>query len=383
MNLSGKRTFPIHVIDSITEALDLPPGALYQFYLGECFSNDKWVKHRIEEFLYHCLKLRLTELTNQLLSILLLEPTNHLDAIFHVVQRLFADQLFDDALPLVQAIIAHDPNRHGQRLAICYFYRFFIIRSKGMDKGYEALVQMLEYIIFMPRDIQLEAYLRIITFFHAREDWEFVTEYAKKLEDLAGEGKYYGEALLYQAIAAKESGEYELALQITEIYGQINDYYATVAEGNKMMIKIAQGQFDLIESALDFLENKWNDRYTSMPHILEACVKSQQWDKVDSFLQRFQRDIQILYSERNPFVQKLLLHFCYYFAIYLNATGKEKSAVESIAKAILLAQKLGIPHRLRECLWLYREYRRHATAEIRERYEATFQEWAAKHAIIW
>ncbi|WP_152621692.1 hypothetical protein, partial [Bradyrhizobium japonicum] len=225
MNVNGTRTFPIDAIDTITETFGLPIGEYYPLYFGECYNKDKIIKHRFEEFLYRCKVNHFHQLSEQILSAIVTEKNSHLDVVFVVANRLFEEKKLEEALPLIELIIEHDPNRSAQRLATCYFYRFFIVRDKSMEQGYQALVQMLEYITYMPHDVQLEAYMRIITFFYAREDWQFVWEYGKKLEHLAKEGKYYGEALLYQSFVAKAWGKIEEALEITSKYEQVNDYY--------------------------------------------------------------------------------------------------------------------------------------------------------------
>lgn len=118
MNPRGKRTFPIHIVDAITEALKLPTGTLYPYYLGECFNNTKLVKHRFEEFLFQCSMLHLTELVEQILDILMQDSANHLDVIFTVAKRLFDEKRLDEALPLINIVVTHDPNRQDRKSVV-------------------------------------------------------------------------------------------------------------------------------------------------------------------------------------------------------------------------------------------------------------------------
>lgn len=382
MNMKGARSFPISALEAIAEALQVPAGEFYPLYLGECYNNGKIVKHRCEEFLYKCALSGFDQLRDNLISSMMAESKAHVDVIFSVGKRLFDEERFTEALPLIETVIKYDANRHGQRLATCYFYRFFIVRDFGMEFGYQALVQMLEYLTYMPREIQLEAYLRIITFFNAREDLAFVWEYSKKLEELAKEGNYYAEALLYQSGVARSQGKIEEAMELTERYALVNDYYADIAQFNRLFILIHAGQTHYIDELIERYEGRDN-AYIVLYFILEAYLKSGRLDKIEPFLQRFEKDVKILEQPKNPYMKKLLLLFRYYHAAYQFAIGNMAKGFEETIEAVQLANQLGNTEKLKDCLLLYRQYHEHATPVHREAYDPFFHALAASLGLIW
>lgn len=368
MNGNGTRTFPLGAVDAITDALELPAGEFYSLYFGECFNKGKIVRHRCEEFLYRCATLGLGEYVDQIISALLAESKSNLQVVFSVASRLFDEKKTEEALPLIDKVIENEGNRFSERLAVCYFYRFFIVRNKSMTDGYYALVQMLEYLVYMPYEIQLEAYLRIITFYFAREDWEFVWKYSKKLEAVSQNGKYYGEALLYQSMALREWGQFEEALKVTDQYSQLNDYYADIAKVNRLFILIQSGKTEYIDELINRLEAK-SLIYLSLSKILDTYVKSEEYEKATQFLQRFQKEVEILEQAKNPHISKLLLEFRYTHAIYLFATSHINKGVDETLEAARLADQLGNMERFKDSLRLFWQYFEYISAVQKAKYE--------------
>jgi phosphoglycolate phosphatase-like HAD superfamily hydrolase len=360
MNGNGTRTFPLDALDAITEAFGLPPGHFYPLYFGECYSKGKMVRHRCEEFLYRCALLQFHHFVEKIIAALLAESKSNLQTVYTVAKRLFDEKKTDEALPLIDTVIEYESNRFSQRLASCYFYRFFIVRNKGMEQGHHALAQMLEYLVYMPHDIQLEAYLRIITFYFAQEDWNLVLEYAKRLEEIAQEGIYYGEALLYQSIALCETGRFEEALILTDKYAAVSEYFAELADGNRLFIHIKAGKTQYIDELIAHLEA--NDMmYLGLSIILVAYLKAGQLSEAQHFLDRFRHAAEQLKKETNPHYAKLLLDFSYHHAAFLFATGQITQAVDEILEAMRLADKLGNMERFKDSLRLFWQYHEHTS----------------------
>jgi hypothetical protein len=368
MNGNGTRSFPIAALDAITAALELPIAEFYPLYFGECCAKGKIVKHRCEEFLYRCAELRLHDFVEKLIAAMLAESKSHLQTIYSVAKRLFAEEKAEEALPLVNAVIENESNRFSERLAACYFYRFFVVRNRGMDYANHALVQMLEYLAYMPHEIQLEAYLRIITFYNAREDWEFVWEYAKKLEEIAKEGVFYGEALLYQSFALRETGKYEEALRVTDRYAQVNDYFAELAAGNRLLLFIQAGQTSYIDELISLWDAK-GKVYLALSKILEAYVKTGELEKAGQFLLRFAQDVKKLEAAPNPLMAKLLLRFRQIHAVYHFQIGNIEKGIDETIEAIRLADELGNTERFKDSLWLYWQYHQYTSARQKAKYE--------------
>lgn len=360
MNGNGTRTFPLEALDAITEALGLEAGHFYPLYFGECYNKGKLIRHRCEEFLYRCALLRKDAFVQRLMDALLSESKSNLQTIFAVAKRLFDEKHPNEALPLVDAVIENDHNRFSERLATCYFYRFFIVRNHGMEQGYHALVKMLEYLAYMPADVQMEAYLRIITFYHAREEWKFVLQYAKELEKIAIDERYLGESLLYQSAALQEMGNYTEAMRITDQYAEINQYYSGIAAGNRLFISVNSGKIDYIDELISHLEQR-GIVYQGIPKILDALIRANKWDQVENLLSLHKDEIKKLEQIENPFIARLLLDFRISYAKYLFHVNLFGLGLEEILHAIYLADHLGNMERFRESLRLFWKYHEHTS----------------------
>jgi len=358
MNGNGTRTFPLEALDAITEALGLEPGYFYPLYFGECYNKGKLIRHRCEEFLYRCALLRKDEFVQRLIDALLSESKSHLQTIFAVAKRLFDEKHPSEALPLVDAVIENDHNRFSERLATCYFYRFYIVRNHGMEQGNHALVKMLEYLAYMPAEIQMEAYLRIITFYYAREEWNMVWIYARKLEAIASDEKYLGESLLYQCFALREWGRYEDALRLTDRYAKINPYYADLAVGNRYFILVRSGRLEFINDLIDRLKER-SQVHIGLPVILEACIQEKKYDQAYHYLLEHQSEIEKLEHSPVPHTSKFLLRIYYLHGLICFQKGETRTGIEKIIHAATLAESLGNHDRLKDCmrlLWNYHEY---------------------------
>ncbi|MDR5583164.1 hypothetical protein ABNC90_13560 [Paenibacillus larvae] len=70
--LRGKSLRPITMkqLDMLTELLGLPEGYYYEYYLAECFYQNRVAKPRMESFLFRCAELGKTELIKKAINLL-------------------------------------------------------------------------------------------------------------------------------------------------------------------------------------------------------------------------------------------------------------------------------------------------------------------------
>ncbi|WP_179865608.1 helix-turn-helix domain-containing protein [Bacillus sp. AFS017336] len=368
-----KQTLSLSNLDAITEALELVEGALYSYYLEECFNENGYLdKRRTVQFLYRCITDDYEKLSRDLLYIMTEEKldtihANYLSYICSVAEKLFLAGKEEKALALYDLIIEKDRNGLSDQLAISYFRRFYIVRMSE-DEQY-ALTYVLEHLMRIPRKIRKDAYLWIAAFYYRREKWEEVLYYAEKLENMVENGEYYGRALMYKSFAlARLGGTLEEILAYIDRYAQVNDYFAEVAVGNRYIALLDFGQLDYSDDYLYWLKDR-EDIYVGLPRVLEAYVLLNRLDDAKRLLDSYRHSIdEITESKDLRLKQKIYLDFHYAFALYQCKSKLLPDGLDELLEVAYSATQLGNLEKLKKCLLVYWEFRDHVTEDQRNKY---------------
>ncbi|MFJ7934604.1 hypothetical protein [Sporosarcina sp. NPDC096371] len=370
-----KQPLNMQKLDAITDALGLPEGHFYSFYVEECFNkNGHLDKRRSEQFLYKCVILGHKKHSDKIISAMLEEKSKtirnkNLTYIFFIAEKLFKEGRETEALSLYEVFIDNEPNRFTEQVAISYFRQFYIL--KGAEKVQHALVHVLEYLAYLPFNIRTEATLWIMAVYYRREEWEEVLYYAKKLEQIADSDIRFGSALMYQSYALNRlDGSLKEILHLTDRYSVVNDYFYELAEGNRLYFLLENGQLEHVDDYLKWLEKR-DDIYVGLPRVLEAYVNSNRLEDARRLLVRFQDVIEDLAISKEPWIkEKMYMDFKYAHALYL---CKSKAFVEGLNELLdiaTVANKIRNFERLKKCILVYWGYRQYATVE----HEAKFIE---------
>ena len=274
--LNHKQALSLKHLDVITKGLGLAEGSLYPYYQEECFNENKVLdKRRSVQFLYKCITLGYEKQCSDLLLTMTAENsdtirTTYLTYIFSVAEKLFKAKKEEKALPLYELIIEHERNDFSEQLATSYFRRFYIERMT--ENGQHALPYVVEHLVCMPREIRKEACLWITAFYYRREQWGEVLYYAERLENMVNEGEYFARALMYKSFALTRLGSsLEEVLALTSQYGQVNEFFADIAAGNRFAAFLDFGKLEYADEYLAWLEDR-EDIYVGLPKVLEAYV---------------------------------------------------------------------------------------------------------------
>ncbi|WP_216638216.1 helix-turn-helix domain-containing protein, partial [Brevibacillus brevis] len=257
------RPMSLEHLNLISNSLGLKKGELYYDFVSECIDgNGKYKVAKCEEFIMCCYEADLPLLAKAIINeILNQDVKSNKDFVLRISDKLYEMKLYDFALDLYNEIIKEEQKK-SEKLAICYFKKFLILRDQDLQgKGKEALHRLLDYLILLPDEfiekdgelynIKLDAYYRTLTFFNVMEDWENLLDYAIELEFIslsinkekycAEYQKYFGESLIYQAYAYRGMEKYEESLLTIERYAVINDYFKNIAIGNRSYTLIEKG----------------------------------------------------------------------------------------------------------------------------------------------
>jgi transcriptional regulator with XRE-family HTH domain len=370
--LNHRQPLSLQNLDAMTTSFGEAEGTLYPLYLEECLNEGRVDKRRSIQFLYKCAAEGYETYTNKMVDIMLEERSKtirkkNLVYIFSVAEKLFEEGKAKQALPLYDVLIESDSDRFSEKVAVSYFRRFYIV--KGTDKGQHALSQLLDQLAYMPVDIRKEAYMWIMADYYRREDWRQVLNYAGKLEKMAGEGEYYGRAIMYKSFALSRLGaSLQEVLRLIDQYSQVNNYYAELAVGNRFAALLDFGKVDFANEYLSWLVKR-DDVYAGLPRIFETYVQSNRLEDAKNLIERFNHVIQDMAVSKEPWLkEKRYLDFRYAYALFQCKSKQYNRGLNVLLEVAESSIRIGNIERFKKCLLAFWEYRTYATFQHDQRY---------------
>lgn len=371
--LNHKQPLSLPYLDAITTALGLSEGTFYPYYVEECINEGKHVdKRRSIQFLFKCASEGYETLCNELITLMLEEPSKtirkkNLVHIFSVAEKLFKAGKYEQALPFYEVLIESESDRFSEKIAISYFRRFYIVR--GTDKRQHALSLVLDYLAYMPIEIRMDAYMWIMAYFYRREEWEQVLHYAEKLEKMAVEGEYYGRALMYKGFALTRLGSsLDEVLGIIKQYAQVNDFFAETATGNRYAALLDFGKSEYADEYLSWLENR-DDIYAGLPRIFETYVRLNRLEDAKKLIERFKPVIDDMAASKEPWLkEKMNLDFRYAYALFQCKINQFNEGLNELLKVADSSIRIGNIERFKKCLLIFWKYRLYSTPQHDQRY---------------
>ncbi|MGZ4121666.1 MAG: helix-turn-helix domain-containing protein [Tumebacillaceae bacterium] len=369
-----KQHLSLHILDAFTLAFGVAEDTLYPYYVEECFNENQHIdKRRSEQFLYKCAANGYEKPLLALLDAMVEEKSKTIrnknyTYIFNVAEKLFAEQLEQQALPLYEFIIENMPDRFSEQVAISYFRKFYLVRLTSLSE--HAMVQVIEHLAYMPQEFKAHAYLWITATFYMWQDWREAYKAAVKLEHLATEAEHTGRALVFQSLAlSRLNGTLDEVLQVTDRYAQVNDYYANLAVGNRMIAYLDFGHYEYVDAYLAWLEDR-DDMYLGIGQVLETFVKLKRFEDAERLLFQFEdviREMEVG-NLNKPLLPQKYLHFLYAHALLQLESGRVATGLDEILHVAQLAKELGTKERFKQCVRAIWTYRAHVTPEQEENY---------------
>lgn len=370
--LNHRQSLSLRNLDAITAALELEEGIFYSNYIEDCFNeNGFFDKRRSMQFLYKCVADGYKEPLRMILEIVVEERsksilTKNLGLIFTVAETLFEEGKEHQALPLYETIIESMPNHNLSQLAISYYRKFRIVRLT--PDGYRAAVNLLKYIPYLTKELQLSTYLWFIATGYFRNNWKKVMYYAKILEELAKEGDYYGRALLYQGFAlTRLDGSLNEVLSIIERYSKVNDYYADLAVGNRFVTYLEYGHYEHVDDYLNWLKGR-DDLFAGLPRVLEVYVILGRLEDAKNLFIEYRHVFENIEGSKEPYKQLMHLHFRFAHAMYQCSQYKFNEGLHEILDIAAKANELGIMKRFKQCLLIFWKYKNRMNSDHERKY---------------
>ncbi|MEH7484609.1 hypothetical protein V7157_26770, partial [Neobacillus drentensis] len=339
----------------------------------ECFNENQHLdKRRTIQFLYKCAEEGYEKHSQSIINAILEEKSKtirnkNLMYIFSVAEMLFKAGKEKEAYPLYEIIIETLPNRFSETLAISYFRRFHIVRLT--EEGQHALSYVLEQLAYMPTDVKMDAYFSITAFYYRREQWREVLYFAEKLEGMVNDGEYYGRALQYKSFALRRlGGSLEEVLSLTDRYAQINEYFADIAVGNRLVALLDYDFLEYADEYLIWLENR-DDIFMGLPRLLEAFVELNRLEDAETLLKRYKPVIDEISVSKEFFKRQAYLRYRYALSLYLCKCRRFQEGINELLEVANSAKKIGNMEMLKRCFLVFWTYRDHMTIEQDVKYK--------------
>ncbi len=371
---NNKKPLSLHCLDAITNAFSLPDGTFYTKYLPFCFNEKGYLdKRRSVAYLYRCAVNDYKKEMTYLLNVILEESSKNIRSkniqnLFLVAEQLFLAGYENEALALYENVIDHMPERTSEEVAISHYRIFYIVRLT--ENGQVAMIRALEYLGYMPEEFQELTLLWITATSYLIKQWDEVLHYAKRLEKITKKEDHYGRALMYQCFAlTRKGGSIEEVLALIQRYEKINDYYAEIAVGNRLVALIDLGEYAYVDDYLEWLRDR-EDVHTGIPRILETLVKQGRLLDAEDVIKRFQSEITEMASSSHFFKQQLYVDYCYAHAFFQCEKGRYSEGLIEFIKVAKNVKNSGIHEKFKKCLLRIWHYRTFLTPEL----EAEFLE---------
>ncbi|ARF69036.1 hypothetical protein B7C51_16315 [Paenibacillus larvae subsp. pulvifaciens] len=133
------RPITMKQLDTLTEALGLPEGHYYEYYLAEVSHNNKVSIPRMKSSLIRCADLGKTDLIMNAIHILVEHP-KYTELLFSVVEELYLNGLVEESLLFYEEIIQEEKYNHSDRLTISHYRIFRASIGSDAEENYKAVI---------------------------------------------------------------------------------------------------------------------------------------------------------------------------------------------------------------------------------------------------
>ncbi|ARF69410.1 hypothetical protein B7C51_18710 [Paenibacillus larvae subsp. pulvifaciens] len=387
--LRGKSLRPITMkqLDMLTELLGLPEGYYYEYYLAECFYQNRVARPRMESFLFRCAELGKTELIKKAIN-LLADQSKYTELLFSVAENLYLSGNIKESVPFYEEVIQGEKSNHSERLAISHYRVFRASIGSDADENFKAVIRFGGFRKKLSEGFQLDALLHLANICYTLQLWSTVQQFAEELRVLSdivyqqevrklesqrlSESSveterhlvvYYGQAYLLKSAVLFKQGRYEEAKACIEGYEDLSwfellddlgrqevDNFSQFAKGNKYCVELLLGNTDILDEFINFLANHPNHIPDALLVIIEAANAYNL--NIDHILERFV-DTYPSTSQQNIVYAHRHFRFYYQKAIYAFYRQRFAEGLDTI----LFCLSLSIPaHKYRESILCVKQF---------------------------
>lgn len=412
LNGNPPKSISIRQLDLMAEALGHAEGWMYEYYVDECFINEKADWRRIKAFLLRCTEIGRYDCIQEVLD-RLMEDLNNTISIFGLAEELYAEGKVKESLPFYECVIENEKHQHSERLAIAHYRVFRASIGDNTEKSLRAVIRFEPYRNRLPENLMLDALLQLANVYYLLQDWYLLDICADELNALIQNVYreevikmqnnknyvppnterhlvvYYGQSYLIKSTSLEYRGKYEEAKKCIYNYQDLSWFEGLGEEGNKEINKfkvyafanlhtldLLMGKIDTLDDYISFMEKNPNEILPGMLVITKSSIKFN-FD-INDVISKFS---DIIYREdlsNNVYPQNIALSryltLYYQLAIYYFKNKHHSLGIRAILLSLDISIKVSNKNKILDCISLFEKFKEFATKNQIEIYEFKLKE---------
>ncbi|MEV2969005.1 DNA-binding protein [Paenibacillus larvae] len=400
------RPITMKQLDTLTEALGLPEGHYYEYYLSECFYNNRVSVPRMKSFLIRCAELGKTDLIMNAIHVLVEHP-KYTELFFSVAEELYLNGLVEESLLFYEEVIEEEKYNHSDRLAISHYRIFRSTIGANAEENYKAVIRFEGFRKRLPEDFRSDALLHLANICVLLQKWSLAEQFADELrilttiryqeellikknnsvsEPLKTERPlvvYYGQSYLIKSVSLYKQGDYKKAEQYIEGYEDLSwfeildeqgkkeiDKFRLWAKANKYSVELLLGNVSVLDEYTNYLTEYPNEIPAGLLLITKAA--NAYGFSIDHILERSPEPS--MENEVNAVRIEHHIEFHYQKAIYEFNQRRFVEGLESILYCFSLAISTKRYSMAMLCVAQFDQYLNHASDFQKGKFTNLFRE---------
>ncbi|MBE7683405.1 MULTISPECIES: transcriptional regulator [Paenibacillus] len=415
--IKGTRPIAMAQLDLITQGMKLEEGHFYEIYGAECFVESAPHWRRLEPFLQRCAELDKLDCIQRVIQ-QVTDDRSYVSELFELAEYMLERDQKKAARMLYECVAECEKYQHSERLALCHYRIFTLSLGQDQHENLRAAVHFEPYINRLDEERQLDAIRELANTYSGLRHWDKVFQLAGELEQRVGFLEQYqtkkkgldnhrvskhplftyrSYAHLLMSNVWGERGNYEKALNLTTLYSNVVVDDPTAedlifikrfkdwAEVNSYLYKLMLGDYEALNSYLDFIDEDENETLLGLVKVMEAANLYNL--NVDHALRRFDLYIHLLFEEGNHETSYVVqvkddryTKFWAELAFYQLSKERYEEGFRSLMTCLSSAHKIKDDSTIIYCVGLFEEYRHQATESVKLNYSNLIKEVYGRYA---
>lgn len=412
LNGNPPKSISIRQLDLMAEALGHEEGWMYEYYVDECFINEKADWRRIKAFLLRCTEIGRYDCIQAVLDRLMEDLSNTI-SVFGLAEELYEEGKVKEAIPFYECVIENEKHQHSERLAIAHYRVFRASIGENTEKSLRAIIRFEPFRNRLPENLMLDALLQLGSVYYNFQDWNLMSNCADELQSLTetvyttakaqykntgifpnlGTERelvvYYGQGYLLKATALEHLGKYESAKKFILKYADLSYFeilnevgkvevqkFKLYADANLNNLELLMGNTSKLDNYVKFIQNNPKETFASMLIIVKAA--NMHHFKIDHIIRQFSDILyrRITFDENvSPVVTNSRLMTLYYeLAIYNIRNQRYDDGIKDLLRSLILAVRIVNKNRTLDCICMFERIKSFAQSDQITLYETILKE---------
>ncbi len=406
LNGNPPKSISIRQLDLMAEALGHEEGWMYEYYVDECFINEKADWRRIKAFLLRCTEIGRYDCIQAVLDRLMEDLSNTI-SVFGLAEELYEEGKVKESIPFYECVIENEKHQHSERLAIAHYRVFRASIGENTEASFRAVIRFEPYKNRLPENFMLDALLQLANVYYLVQEWRMMEHCADELQSLLStvykiseNSKktdiqwptstdrhpvvYYGQSYLLKSVALENLGKYEDAKTYIMGYADLDWFpnlgevglhevakFKMLAEANNHNLNLLMGDASKLDKYVDFLERHPNEILASMLTIIDSANKFDL--DIDYILKKFsfEPDSPINFDHGYYHKSTHMIHICmmqYKLALYHFFKKRYTASITFILKSIELNIQIENKLKVLDCVSLFEQLKEYASGSQLDTY---------------